>query len=180
MQNSPQAFPYLALISLILSLSLTQVPLKVKVNEPEPITLDNLANALIAEDIQHWDVVMAQGILEAGWHFSSPLFRKTNNFVGMRIPNGRKSMRIASFRKYSVYASWKDCVKDIKLWQEQNWHGGTKYQYINMMHRVWAQSPDYQRQLSIITRKLNLKYHKLITQVQLLKSTLTVNIMLYT
>ncbi len=180
MQNPAQTIPHLAIMAVILSLALTQVPLQVEVPKPEPITLDNLANELIANNIEHWDVVMAQAILEAGWEFSSPLFHKTNNFVGMRVPNGRPSMRIGAFRQYSVYGTWKDCVQDIKLWQDQNWHGGSQGQYIHMMHRIWAQSPDYQRQLSIITRKMNHRYSKLIVQVNVLKSALQVNLLLYT
>ena len=120
----------------------------------EPMTMVNFAKELIRNDIDHWKVVLAQGIVEAGWKFDSNVFRNSNNFIGMRIPGNRPSTRIGEYNGYSKYATWQDCVKDVKYWQEQNWKGGTQAEYIDMMQRIWAESPDYKEFLYMVIAKI--------------------------
>lgn len=126
-------------------------------NIQDPISVERLAKELIRTRIVHWEVVLAQGIIEAGWKFESPLFRLTNNFIGMRVPGSRQSTRTGVFNGYSSYATWQDCVKDIKLWQDRFWKGGTRGEYIALMNRIWAESADYNMALRLITRKIDKK-----------------------
>lgn len=121
----------------------------------ETITITNLAKELIRQDVDHWKVVLAQAIVESGWDFDSYLFQKTNNFIGMRIPYARKSTRVGEFKQYSVYASWKDCVKDVKMWQEKSWDGGNEQAYIQLMQNIWAESPQYYNAVSFVTNRIN-------------------------
>ncbi len=151
-----QSVSHFIVLSTILSFLLSYLP--VPGQENKPITIDNLAEELIRHDVAHWEVVLAQGIVESGWDFSSALFRKTNNFIGMRVPGARPSTRIGAWHQYSVYVSWQDCVRDIKLWQNQNWHGGTRQQYIDLLQRVWAQSPDYRWHLNRIVARLDKRF----------------------
>lgn len=129
----------------------------------ESINLENLARELIINDVEHWIVVMSQGIVEAGWQFNSPLFKRTNNFIGMRIPGNRESMRVGEHKGYSVYATWQDCVKDIKLWQQKSWKGGTKEQYIDLMQSRWAESPEYKQALHSVIKKLDRMFDKMVS-----------------
>jgi hypothetical protein len=64
-------------------------------------------------------------------------------------------MRVGAFKGYSVYATWKDCVRDIKLWQEKNWDGGTEEEYIALMHKIWSESPQYYSAVSFVNNRIN-------------------------
>ncbi len=124
-------------------------------NDDKKMTIENLADELIRQDVAHWRVVLAQAIVESGWNFDSYLFRRTNNFIGMRIPYARESTRVGSFKGYSVYATWQDCVKDIKLWQEHNWAGGTEEEYIALMHKIWSESPRYYSAVHSVIKRID-------------------------
>lgn len=119
-----------------------------------PISVENMAKELMRAGVAHWKVVLAQSITEAGWQYNSYLFRETNNFIGMRVPGSRPSMRTDHYRGYSKYARWEDCVKDVKIWQSHFWKGGTQMAYIARMHNVWAESPAYRLALISIVKRL--------------------------
>lgn len=127
-----------------------------------PLNVVNLGKELLRQGIDQWEVVLAQGITEAGWSFSSDVCRNANNFIGMRVPGGRPSTRIGTYKGYSKYETWQDCVRDIKLWQEQNWYGGSRSAYINMMHRIWAESPIYRLALLTISNRIDRMIEKYI------------------
>ncbi|GEM_PF-2058051 len=124
-------------------------------NDDKKMSIENLADELIKQDVAHWRVVLAQAIVESGWNFDSYLFRHSNNFIGMRIPYARESTRVGSFKGYSVYATWQDCVKDIKLWQEHNWDGGSEEEYIALMHKIWSESPRYYSAVRSVIRRID-------------------------
>lgn len=152
------------IISISMALSLGFKPATEK--PADHISIENLARELIINDVQHWIVVTAQGIIEAGWQFNSPLFRQTNNFIGMRIPGRRESMRIGEHKGYSKYATWQDCVKDIKLWQEDSWAGGSMHQYIDLMQNRWAESPNYRKALYSVIKKLEKRFDEMAASQQ--------------
>lgn len=119
-----------------------------------PISVENMAKELLRAGVAHWKVVLAQSITEAGWTYNSYLFRQTNNFIGMRVPGSRPSMRTDHYRGYSKYDRWEDCVKDVKIWQDHFWRGGSQSAYISRMHNVWAESPAYRLSLISIVARL--------------------------
>lgn len=119
-----------------------------------PISVEDMSKELMRQGIAHWMVVLAQSIVEAGWQYDSGLFRLTNNFIGMRVPNNRPSMRDSIFRGYSSYARWEDCVHDVRLWQSHNWKGGSRLDYISLMQNIWAESPAYRLALLNIVKRL--------------------------
>lgn len=125
---------------------------------PSRITVDNLAMELQRQGVAHWKVVLAQAIVETGWEFDSPLFLKTNNFIGMRVPSSRPSRRIGEHKGYSAYATWQDCVADVKLWQDHFWKGGSREQYIAKIGRVWAEVADYTSHLTKLIAKFDRQY----------------------
>ena len=122
------------------------------------ITVDNLARELQSQGISFWRVVLAQAIIETGWEFNSNVYRNTNNFIGMRVPGSRPSMRVGSYHGYSAYTSWQDCVADIRLWQDNYWNGGTRDAYIAKMNRVWAEAPDYGYHINKLVKKLDERF----------------------
>lgn len=119
-----------------------------------PITVENMTKELLRHGVAHWKVVLAQSITEAGWAYNSYLFKQTNNFIGMRVPGSRPSMRTDHYRGYSKYARWEDCVIDVKIWQKHFWQGGTQAAYITRMHNVWAESPTYRLVLLSIIKRI--------------------------
>jgi uncharacterized protein YukE len=149
-------FGRIGLLLIILVLFGGFLPLK-KVNKDKTheISVELLAKSLIRHDVLHWKVVLAQAVTESGWEFNSGLYRMTHNFIGMRIPGNRESTRSGRMNGYSTYDSWEDCVRDIKLWQQSFWKGGTSMEYINLMNRIWAESPDYKSALIHIKRQLD-------------------------
>lgn len=148
--------PFWTTISLLVLLTLPGVLNGQKELEKQiPLTVANLGKELLRQGIQHWEVVLAQGITESGWKFNSDVCRNANNFIGMRIPYGRASTRIGTYKGYSKYETWQDCVRDVKLWQEHNWKGGNQMAYINLMHRIWAESPAYRLFLLTISNRID-------------------------
>jgi hypothetical protein len=119
-----------------------------------PISVENMSKELVRQGVAHWIVVLAQSIVESGWQYDSGLFRLTNNFIGMRVPKNRPSMRDSIFKGYSSYARWEDCVHDVLLWQSHNWDGGSRLEYISLMQNIWAESPAYRLALLNIVRRL--------------------------
>jgi uncharacterized FlgJ-related protein len=106
-------------------------------------------------------VVLAQVKIESG-NFTSSLFRKTNNMIGMRYPFKRKTKasgiyipskdtviygsqvdlkKYSRYSHYAVYNNWKDCVADYKLWQESNFN--ISRHYITFLGNVYAEDPLY-------------------------------------
>lgn len=129
------------------------------------ISVDNLALELQKQGVIYWRVVLSQAIIETGWNFNSAVFRNANNFIGMRIPGARPSMRNGAYRGYSAYAKWQDCVADIKIWQEYFWKGGTREQYVAKMNRVWAQAPDYGYHIRKLLKKFDERFPAQVTAV---------------
>ena len=72
------------------------------------------------QGIKFADVYIRQCIMESG-HFTSEVCIQRNNIHGMHHPTVRKTTSIAiPGEKYAKYKSWKDCVKDYKLWQDMH------------------------------------------------------------
>lgn len=135
----------------------TSKPEELKTPEPAAveISIESLANELQRQGLVHWRVVLAQAVVETGWEFNSSVFKNANNFIGMRVPNSRPSTRAGVYKGYSAYATWQDCVADVKLWQGHCWKGGTRDEYIEKLGRTWAEAPNYEAHL-----------HKLVVQFE--------------
>ena len=72
------------------------------------------------QGIKFAEVYIRQCIMESG-HFTSEVCTQRNNIHGMHHPTVRKTTSIAKRgEKYAKYKSWKECVKDYKLWQDMH------------------------------------------------------------
>jgi hypothetical protein len=109
-------------------------------NQSKPLTKENLVEELNANHIICPEQVYAQIMIESG-NLSSFLTRRTNNLLGMRYPYKRNTSAIGIFlpsqnlivkgtkpelkkyrnqNNYAVYATWEDCIRDYKYWQEKS------------------------------------------------------------
>lgn len=106
-------------------------------------------------EVDCMDVVKAQIYLESSG-LESRLCIEDNNLIGMKIPGKRETT--ASYEipardgAYAGYASFIDCVEDIKLYQEQSFKGGD---YISFLVRAGhAQDSTYGDKLRGVVRTM--------------------------
>lgn len=83
-----------------------------------PLTKSNLQLAFELNGITAPAVVMAQSRLETG-NYLSRLCLENNNLFGMNFPRIRATTSTgANEFGFANYATWYDCVKDMKLFQQ--------------------------------------------------------------
>lgn len=93
--------------------------------------------------------IYKQAVLESD--FNSNLFVNYNNLFGMHFPRVRETTANGyvwadTGRKYKVstYASWQDCVMDMKLFQDYyKKHGYSMDPYRDFIKRVYNNNPGY-------------------------------------
>lgn len=134
-----------------ITLQTAALPVQVDARNVDPY---QLAHELQKQEIDQWQVVLAQAIVESGWDIDSRVFKETGNFCGMRVPGQRPSMRNGIYKGYSSYSHWRDCVTDIKFWQKQNWKGGNREKYLDALHK-WAEDPNYRALLYSVLRRID-------------------------
>lgn len=64
------------------------------------------------------EAVYAQSAHETGG-FTSAGFRECKNLWGLKIPYHRSTLAIGWCRKHAEFASYDDCVKEYKAWQDK-------------------------------------------------------------
>lgn len=128
-------------------------------SKPETIAPPDIKSVMYELEVNHIvcpQVVLAQVRIESG-NFTSSLYRKTNNMIGMRYPFKRATVasgiyipsqdtviygtqhELKKYRKtmnYAVYNSWKECINDYKLWQESNFN--ISRHYLTFLGNVYA------------------------------------------
>jgi uncharacterized FlgJ-related protein len=133
--------------------------------ETDQPTVASVQKELNRTNIYCPDVVLAQVRLESG-NFTSLLFKRTNNMIGMRYPFKRTTTAAGIYipsldtviigtqkelKKYSrtlnyaVYKRWRDCIADYKLWQEGNFN--INRHYISFLGNVYAKDSLYMDKL---------------------------------
>jgi len=127
-----------------------------------PLTVESLTLEIEKNEILCKTAVLAQMKLESG-HFKSFLFNHTNNLMGMRYPFSRTTCasgiyipsrdtiihgtqdELLRYRNisntYACYDSWKDAVKDYKLWQQHCFNLDERY--LAFLSRVYAEDEHY-------------------------------------
>ena len=114
----------------------------------EPLTLnkENLVKTMKEMGIQHVDIVLAQAIIESGT-FKSHVFKTKNNMFGMRVAKRRGTTALdkKTYHGYATYASWIDCVRDYKLYQDYVTKNKivSRSQYLSILARSYSTSPGY-------------------------------------
>jgi hypothetical protein len=141
-----------------------------KIQQSEPLTDANLKLELKKHEIICRDEVYAQFLIESA-HMTSYLFQKTNNLSGMRYPFKRSTHAIGIFlpqsdtiilgaqkdlkkytqqNNYAVYASWQDCIKDFKLWQDGCFR--VKERYLSFLGTNYAEDANYIKKIRQIKK----------------------------
>ncbi|MCX6292171.1 MAG: glucosaminidase domain-containing protein [Bacteroidetes bacterium] len=141
-----------------------------KIQQCEPLTNDNLKFELKKLEIICRDEVFAQFQIESG-HLSSFLLLRTNNLCGMRYPFRRSTAAIGIFlpdmdtiikgnqkallkysrqNNYAVYASWQDCLKDYKLWQDECFR--LKERYLSFLGNNYAEDTGYVKKIKQVKK----------------------------
>ncbi len=132
-----------------------------KIKQNQPLTADNLMLELKNQEVACRKEVFAQLQIESG-HLSSYLSVRANNLCGMRYPFKRSTAAVGLFlpetntivigsqkelkkysqkNNYAVYATWQDCVKDYKLWQDECFK--LKEKYLAFLGANYAEDADY-------------------------------------
>ena len=92
------------------------------------------------------DVVFAQAVLETG-HFTSKLFRDSNNLFGMKVPSKRETLSVGKIKGgYAVFENWEKSVNDYLLWQDyilRNKNINSQKEYLKLIDRIYAENEKY-------------------------------------
>ena len=125
-----------------------------------PLNQRDVYQEIIAMGIKFADIVLAQAILESG-NFKSKLAKENNNLFGMRLARVRETTAKGQKYGYANYLSWKDSVKDYKLWQDsvlKNKKNMTRTQYLSYLNRIYSETPNYISRIRFITETNKNKY----------------------
>jgi len=109
---------------------------------------------IVYRGIKFPDIAMSQAILESG-SFTSKLAKHNNNFFGMRYPKVRQTTAVGQRYGYARYLSWKDSVKDYKLWQDnlfRKYPNMTRSQYMNYIKKMYSETSNY---ISLVKKIMN-------------------------
>jgi uncharacterized FlgJ-related protein len=128
-------------------------------NNPQntPPNYELLWSELIANGIKYPEVVFAQAVLESG-HFKSTVFKSNNNLFGMKYPKVRETLATGSNRGYATFYSWKDSVKDYKMWQDrfiQKRSISNRNEYLIYLDKIYCQTTGYSTLLKRIIKKFD-------------------------
>lgn len=105
----------------------------------KPLSKEALKEELGSQHVICAEQVYAQILIESA-HLESYLTKRTNNLLGMRFPFRRQTTAIGIFlpesnmiikgsqeelkkyrnqNHYAVFASWQECIRDYKMWQDE-------------------------------------------------------------
>lgn len=133
-----------------------------KKNKVEPVVLnkETLVKTMKEMGIQHVDIVLAQAILESGT-FTSRIFKTKNNMFGMRVAKVRQTTALdkKTYHGYATYASWMDCVRDYKFYQDYVTKNKvvSRSTYLSILSRSYSTSSGYIKAVEKVVSK-NKKY----------------------
>ena len=103
------------------------------------VSINDVKDMLIEFKVQHYKIVLAQIRLESG-NLTSFLCRENKNLLGMKFPVRRKTT-------VPVYSNYRDCIKDMALWQESSYKKGNNGDYILHLVNTYAEDPQYIKKL---------------------------------
>jgi len=117
---------------------------------------------IVSMGIKFPDIALAQAILESG-NFKSKIAVQNNNLFGMRLPKSRETTAVGQKSGYARYLSWKDSVKDFKMWQDSLFKrrpNMTRGQYLSYLNRIYSETPNYISRIRLIVEINKNKYEE--------------------
>ena len=154
-------------VSLTLSLEKIVDNTKIEIEVPNTfysLQEDSLSNEITAEElysylkimrVPHPEIITAQAVLESA-NFTSVLYKKQNNFIGMKIPRNRISTPGQGKGEYKDYNSWRECVVDYIFWMHHfKADELNKEEYYKLLGKIYAEDPDYVNKLKKLIETFN-------------------------
>lgn len=122
-----------------------------------PISDEILYTYLKTMRVPHADIIVAQAHLESQ-NFTSNLFKRQNNFLGMKIASKRISTTGHGKGEYKDYTNWEECTTDYIFWmQHHQAHKLNRDEYFNLLGKIYAEDPEYVKKLNDIISKFKFK-----------------------
>ena len=122
-----------------------------------PISDEILYNYLKTMRVPHADIIVAQAHLESQ-NFTSNLFKRQNNFLGMKISSQRISTTGQGKGEYKDYTNWQECTTDYIFWMNHyQAHKLNRDEYFNLLGKIYAEDPEYVKKLKGIISKFKFK-----------------------
>lgn len=122
-----------------------------------PVSDEILYNYLKTMRVPHADIIVAQALLESQ-DFNSALFKRQNNFLGMKIPRQRISTTGQGKGEYKDYANWQECATDYIFWmQHHQAHKLKRDEYFKLLGKIYAEDPEYVEKLKGIISQFKFK-----------------------
>lgn len=119
-----------------------------------PISDEILYNYLDMMRVPHAKIIVAQSILESN-NFQSALFKRQNNFFGMKVPRVRISTTGQGKGDYKDYNTWQECATDYIFWMyHHNAHKLSEHEYFKLLGKIYAEDPEYTNKLKNIISKM--------------------------
>jgi hypothetical protein len=106
----------------------------------DSLTLENVYNYLKCLNIQYFDIVFAQCILETG-HLKSKNCIENNNLFGFRYQN-----------EYLKFDNWKQSCMYYYCWQSNKYKGGDYFDFLEQVG--YASDNDYKVKLKSILKDM--------------------------
>lgn len=144
-----------------------------KLDLNQQVTIESLKLELKRQNIICSEQVHAQIQIESA-HMTSFLFKRTNNLIGMRYPIKRQTSASGIYlpesdtviigsqkdlkkyykkNNYAVYASWQDCLKDYKIWQDEYFKITDKY--LSFLGSCYAEDEQYVNKIKVLMKRHN-------------------------
>jgi len=111
-----------------------------KIVTNDSLTLDNVYQELIKQEVKYPNIVICQVILETGY-LKSYSCKVRNNLFGFY--NGKR---------YLEFSNWKECIAFKKQWQDKKFKGGNYYTFLETL--PYAEDQKYCNKLK------HIKYEK--------------------
>lgn len=112
------------------------------------LSITDVKNEVLSQDIKFPFIVVAQTIQECGWDYNSYNARKRNNLFGLWD---------SSTKTYMSFESWELSVKAYKEKIQSRYREGEDY--YSFLNRIgYASDEDYNSKLKWIVQKINTDY----------------------
>lgn len=109
-------------------------------NEKNKLTLENIYYELLKEGIKEPLIVLAQIYHETA-NLKSKVCLTKNNLLGFNSNKG-----------YRKFASWQDCIKYAKVWQDKRYTGGDYYIFLSKIK--YAKDVKYTKKIKSLSNKI--------------------------
>lgn len=104
------------------------------------LTLENVYNELLKNDIQEPLIVLAQVYHETG-NLKSNICLTKNNLLGFNTNKG-----------YRKFDSWQECIVYAKTWQDKRYQGGDYFMFLKKIG--YATDINYIKKLKLTLNKI--------------------------